>query len=195
MKNQKGFLILTVILAIVFVAVVGMIGYWVYKPYYSSNWKTYTNNEYGFQIKYPQTFSITKDVNYAPRIILENAAKDKNSEFSLYFDTLKRNNLTLEEFIHSDTAYEQDKTSGVYDIESVSMVNGVTVYKFRKMFGCLHEYHVFFLKNSNEGTDSYYSTDNGCDTQSWIDAHPEGVTKNPYKDVFDQVISTFTFIK
>ncbi|MDP3882772.1 MAG: hypothetical protein Q8Q48_01820 [Candidatus Staskawiczbacteria bacterium] len=80
--NQKGF-ILPIIIAVVVVALLGGAGYFAWQNYsapevvaptentadQTAGWQTYTNTEYGFEIKYPNDFYTNPiDANYDQNI-------------------------------------------------------------------------------------------------------------------------------
>jgi len=62
MKNNKGVAPILMVLIIVGVlALGGGIYYFLVKN--SQNWKTYTNSDYGFEFKYPQTWQLNSDIS------------------------------------------------------------------------------------------------------------------------------------
>jgi hypothetical protein len=159
-----------------------------------SKWRTYRNRKYGFEVKYPPAVEVSED--RAGYIIFK--ADHADPRFALNISRLReRGKLTVPEFVHDDTSYEQDH-SYAYAGESVVSREGVTVYRFQRILGSSSEQGSFFLKNQNEGTMAEYviqydpCNGGGCGPGRHMST---SFLKNPYIKLYDEIFSTFRFIE
>jgi len=160
----------------------------------TSNWRTCRNREYGFEVKYPPGFVVSRDSG--GYIVFK--APDADSRFGLSISKPRqRGKLTLAEFVHNDTAYEKDHSYS-YARESVESRGGMTVYRFQRILGSSTRQGSFFLKDNEEGIMADYLIDydrcsgGGCGPGENSGPH---IVKNPHTSEYDQVLSTFRFIE
>lgn len=143
----------------------------------TKDWQIYRDEKCGFEINYPSNFKISQDRNEYTFVVPEN--KD---EFRLAISPMRvRESLTLEQFVHNDTTYPE--AGDFYRDENIETIDGITIYRFTRIFGSRDGNYAFFLKSPDEGIEASYisgSADYG---------------ENPFKREFDQILSTFRFIK
>lgn len=150
----------------------------------SGEWKLYRNKGSGYVFQYPAKYSVT--VDREGYVTLRDPQSDSQG-FS--FSSLRtRGNLTLGQFIHNDTSYDTDEVlKEQYRNERTVAINGITTYKFFKSFSTRSDRYYFFLKDKNSGVEASYT---------YFSANfPGEPGVNPFAKEYDQIISTFKFVK
>lgn len=164
-----------------------------------SAWKKYINKEEGFEFRYPPQFTISKDSGGYTIV----NGPDDDPQLSLSFSPLWKRDKesTLGQFIHNDTSYGKDVELGMYDNESATTMNDVTVHLFHQIFGSHDEQHFFFLKDENSGVSASYTI---CyfrydgigydpnDKERFPDSAEKCVN---FEREYKEIISTFHFTK
>lgn len=140
----------------------------------TANWKTYTNDRYGFSFKYPQDYTIKKLVEKV--FLIEN--KDKNSfELWVYENP---NNLSLKDYESKNTGEKTGFGPFVYypTAEPVKFQN-FEAYYTNEEIQCLSK----------------------CGSYIWITKDKiykltgSSINKPDQKQILDQILSTFKFIQ
>lgn len=136
------------------------------------DWKTYTNKALGFELKYPPTFAIDKELN--DQFNRATTFKDKNSTFEVM---LKTSNGSLDKYYYMDNPNFSKSTIG-------GKISNVYTYDASKG-GCINDgmgpacpisYVVYVSQN---GSDFYHFSFFGDDKLS---------------DIEKQILSTFKFL-
>lgn len=139
----------------------------------TSKWKTYTNTEYGFSLKYPNGWTTREDLSYVKSdyIIWFNAPDKPNGAMLVSVYDNKDGKYSIDT-IHSDNS---DKNISNHRIPIT--IDGIEGKRDREVPGLCGYDSVFVNKNAK-----IYEISLFC-----------GDTNNKYLSIFDQSLSTFKF--
>lgn len=145
----------------------------------TATWKTYHNDKYGLEFKYPAEFTISPD-SYNNLLIKDtNIIPDRFFNGILTIGPLRvREGATFEIFVHNDAKYNSFKNFD-YSDEHIESINGITVYRYTKATGPRSEKNAFFVLNRNHGVSASYMNAPGDLTQT--------------EREFETILSTFKF--
>lgn len=144
-------------------------------------------------MQYPADFNVTED--HAGYMVFR--APNADERFGLTISRLwHRGKLTLAEFVHNDTMYEQDHSFS-YAHESVASRDGMRIYRFEQILGSSTRQGTFFLKDRNEGTMADYLVEfdrcNGGGCGPDVKAGTR-IVKDPHTGDYERILATFRFI-
>ncbi len=139
----------------------------------TAGWKTYRNNYYGFEVKYPPNGSVTETANGSIQISSESGGF--NISYRNYYDKSLGRNLTFDEVI-KNTSTGMD-TSAAY-----MEVDGVPAREFSYNMG-LHPIILIYVEPKNSKDEKYWE----------IDLEPNFETEEASTQTLRQILSIFKF--
>jgi len=198
---MKKFLFISLI-AVIIIAVLAIAGFFVYRflspshcekcganqtadvPVQSSQategWKTYTNSEYGFEIKYPQNMSFNEDQTGIRFFSTELYKKEGGDAYypTIYISEDKVKT-SVKDFIN--TVFADLKNGSIKE----TIINNYKVWQFTTDFNDVERKGVFtFFQNKPDVTvEVSYNSYNTYDVN----------TNNTYEGIYNQMLSTFKF--
>lgn len=203
MLKQRGFANILILLVIVAIAAVGTAYYFGFDHGFeksvkniaptaspspstdeTANWKTYSNEEYGFSFKHPNLIrggniagALTKtEVNKVEMTFFGPSQLDPgelNDGISLNFNSGSLNGKTLEQLVDEKVAQLRYAD---YPTEKISTtIAGINAYTFNSP-GLFDEHNFYVLKGSNSYLAISYE-----------------ITSEKYQETVDQILSTFKF--
>ena len=200
MKNNQKLLASSVLIIIAIVA-----GYFVLsKKDDTLNWKTYTDKQYGFEFKYPQTWVSTYGTTSDKRIITT-VSPIANIPYKTITDAeaacVVANNRGLsdcefgrynsqEDYLNPKKAIEASKIGDMLDDGVIVKTLSGKGVKYLFLSGQIGEYEESFMIYGQNGDRIALSTTLWGDSQSKADA-----TNDLRYQEFDKIISTFKFTK
>lgn len=149
----------------------------------TAGWKTYTNTPYGFEFKYPKTWTISDNLtlntccldisNFDP-LKKQNERLEKG-EVTIEIASYKKSaSISLKDFVSSKTYMKSDIKATSVDNVNIAGINGI--------------------KSNLIGDGTYYLPRSSIEGISiTIFNHPE--SKENFKEIINQIISTFKFTK
>ena len=188
MKNDKGIASILVVLIIVGVLVLGG-GIYYFLVENSQNWKTYVNNDYDFEFKYPQTWELNSDVSSSAIHLYVDFAKFaslvENKETCINGVCSRKSPLEDQQIINQASVGDEIKNNAGFPGKVVS-IGGVKGFRY---LGYNPQ-----AKAYNTGAVVFNSQVDRIELSMSIAAANETQAENDKlnKD-FDQVISTFKF--
>jgi len=194
--SQGGFsaIILVVIIVVVIIGG-GLVAWkqgWISKfSGETANWKTYVNDDYGFEFKYPQTWQLNSDVSPSATHLYVNFAKFSslidNKETCINGICSRKDPTEDQQIINQASVGDEIKTSSGLPGKVVS-IGGVKGFRFLGYNPQARAY--------NTGVVVFNSQVDRIELSMSIAAPDETQAENDKlnKD-FDQIISTFKFTK
>lgn len=149
----------------------------------TANWKTFTNDKFGYSFKYPSDWEVIRAMNtwtqvQLSRKISETEARQKNLPNSGGFFVVDVS-INYNKFTRPDTT---PSSSWITEVTNLT-VSGVQANKYRTTFTQSIRPGV----NPGDGETTVMMSHNGIDFALLL-------RDNRYQDIFDQILSTFKFI-
>jgi len=191
---------LTIILIIAIVAILGIGGYIDYQKFLTSKtisqtsgWKIYTNTQYGFEIKYPTSF--TMEMSEMP----VDFYSTQNQDLGMLFIS-KSTKTGSGEFVTSGiptkacVISEAELKTENWSYKGITMVNSINFYRYvsdgcdKSGVGCTYE-DIYRIPH---GSDCYEVSL----VRTYLKTDLKAVNSlNSIPEIFGQMISTFKFTK
>ncbi|MBU4338530.1 hypothetical protein KKB43_04205 [Patescibacteria group bacterium] len=198
--NQKGISSILIILIIVGVLVGGGLVWYYQKTLQiiskpapqvtpvdeTANWKTYRNDEYGFEVKYPTAWEISSDksgVTISPNTPTTMSLKERQNlselwpSFSIGF-TDNKNNLSLNDFFKKEILPNL-RLDIDHKVQQVKIGNNDAIV---------------FVELGMIESKEYIMAQNSKFVEIFF-ANEEVIPNTPVVPIFNQILSTFKFIK
>jgi len=150
------------------------------------NWKTYTNTEYGYTIKYPPNFNLNSPYLGDITIRNNNQSITEGTDTSLGVEDIKISVNVYTNLLEKETLESWVNRIGLSDKKNI-LVDGVKAIRGRMIYTGKEE-SGYYIKGESSGSDVRFIHNN----------KGYQVSYDPYNsklaNTFDQILSTFKFI-
>jgi len=155
----------------------------------TADWKTYTNERYGFEVRYPSNYEV---LEISDNIAIKPATIGYSPEYSLIVEKRERKtNETWKEFLLAGAKLEEKQTEGVeFGINDQSTTtdisSGKEMYSFCRVDAptVCHRFYAIEV-----GVDGFPTK--GIDFYVWYRYQALG---NPYVGVYEKILQTVKFL-
>jgi hypothetical protein len=159
-------------------------------PNSTANWKTYVNKEYGFEIKFPQGWSVDEKIPmYKNSRIIQIGTDDQYDQFyaGLYIGiSINSDNLSLDQWAENHTKPDSDISTVelmgdvILDKQPAKKFSSVSVADMNISITAIHNKYIYTI--SFPDIDSYKKN-----------SKPKPADLLILKTMFEQMLSTFKF--
>ncbi len=161
----------------------------------TANWKTYRNEKYGFEIKYPQDWYVKPGLDSSMIARIENKQKDINLDFG---GEIPQESLDKYDFGYSIVIYIKSYPTLENFLEAQKTSFGRTIVKLEASQFGTNEFYKLIADLPGPTIETYYTYNNrtGYDISiAGSPSHNNSVTQRNALSAFHQILSTFKFIK
>lgn len=198
--NQKGFALLPLLVILI---LAGAAGYFVWQKksqtsQIPSDWKTYRNEKYGFEVKYPKGYVVTGGETNNPTLIAQ--IQNPKSKLAYWFQFENNpDNLTPKAYIskllkdEENPKWEGERTG--YSYQAVINISGVEAWDTHFGGPGGFDGRMIFFSIKDKFLEFYYELGDSAH-HNLISGDKVSVADwENYKKIGDQILSTFKFLK